>query len=50
MRKDKAIKELDKWRDNPQNVRFERLCIVAEALGLDLLVVLEVIISMSWTG
>lgn len=33
MRKDKAIKEIDKWRDNPQNVRFERLCIVAEAFG-----------------
>ena len=33
MRKDKAIEELDKWRDNPQNVRFERLCVVAEAFG-----------------
>lgn len=33
MRKDKAIKEIDKWRDNPQNVRFERLRTVAEAVG-----------------
>lgn len=33
MRKDKAIRELDGWRDNPQNVRFERLRTVAEAFG-----------------
>jgi len=33
MRKDKAIEEFLEWKANPKNVRFERLCIIAEAFG-----------------
>jgi hypothetical protein len=33
MRKQKAIDEIDEWRANPQKVRFERLCTIAEVFG-----------------
>jgi hypothetical protein len=33
MRKQRAIDEIDEWRANPQKVRFERLCAIAEVFG-----------------
>lgn len=33
MHKDKAIAELKEWKLNPQKVRFERLCAIAELFG-----------------
>jgi hypothetical protein len=33
MHKEKAIAEIEEWRLNPQKVRFERLCTIAETFG-----------------
>jgi hypothetical protein len=33
MRKEKAIAEIEEWKSTPQNVRFERLCTIAEVFG-----------------
>jgi hypothetical protein len=33
MHKQKAIAEINEWKLNPQKVRFERLCAVAEVFG-----------------
>jgi len=33
MHKQKAIAEINEWRLNPQKVRFERLCAIAEVFG-----------------
>ncbi len=35
MRRAKIIKEINKWRVNSNNVRFGRLCTIAEALGFE---------------
>jgi len=35
MKREKLIKEIDEWRDNSKNIRFERLCTIAEALGFE---------------
>jgi hypothetical protein len=33
MRKRKVLEELDKWKVNSKNIRFEKLCAIAEAFG-----------------
>lgn len=36
MKRQKLIDALDQWRTNSTNVRFSRLCTIAEALGFEL--------------
>jgi hypothetical protein len=33
MHKERAIAEIEEWKLNPQKVRFERLCAIAEVFG-----------------